>query len=783
MLNFFSPDLLLALGKITALLLLALALAPFLSNPKHRARFWTFTILVLPILFLTSFTTPLLKFIPPISSDRSLILSSNSGSTAAELNSNDPDPSVPPDLPDPTALDFSEFEASLTPTKNPDLLPKGEAIPPPRIAKETPVTTIQPLTIALITGSLVSLIPFLITFLKLLRLPQFAAIDPPLSLWEKIHQSCRKTPPLFFTPSPAAPFTCGILNPRVLLPDDSLSWPHRQLKSTLLHEAAHLRRRDPLIRFLATLIRAAFWFHPLVWIANRQLISAQEQACDQAALSHGVHPHDYAEDLLACATHSHLTPSQALSMANSSQLGTRIRHILEKPKPNSMKTITCTTLITLLATLTFTSLGFSEEKSTSQPKEISIESTRHRGTILDRNNKPLAIDDQSGLRSYPTGKSTGNLIGYVGNVTSKDSVQPQGKAGIEKSGDAKLAKKEDIKLTIDTALQKHCYDLLAAQEHPGSVVVQDPTTGEILALVSYPSFDPNLFIPFITKGNFETLLNDEKKPFFDYSIMNSTTPGSIAKPLVALAADFAGLHNPEIHCKGFMELGNVKIRDWKTDRDELLRIPEALETSCNTYFMELAIRTGEEPLTQIGEILHLNEAPLDSLTSSKGHWNKIPDGEAYTPAILALTSLGQGRTSLTPLHVSTITSAIASGTWHQPNLLQGQPPTKPSTSLIGQGQITADSLNTIRKGMHLTIHGKRGTAKSAELPGVNLAGKTGTAMIKKDKESTHNSWFTGYGPFEEPKYSVTVLLSGANSGGKFAAPIAKEVFEYLLIEN
>lgn len=481
----------------------------------------------------------------------------------------------------------------------------------------------------------------------------------------------------------------------------------------------------------------------------------------------------------------HESPSEHLTQkANSlqSMLGNRIRHILGAPNTTSLKTFTLTSALAIITTLVFASIGFSEEASTTKTSEAGATSTRNRGAILDRNDKPLAIDDENGLRTYPTGKSTGNIVGYVGKTNRKDPIPSQGKSGVEKSGDAQLAKKEDVKLTIDADLQKHCYDLLAAQEHAGSVVVQDPLTGELLAMVSYPSFDPSLFIPAITSENYRMIRDDEKNPLLDKSINGSFAPGSVVKPLVALAGEFGGLNNPEIHCKDFMEFGRTKIHDWNPKRDELLRIPEALATSCNTYFMELAIRTGEESLNQIGEIFHLNEAPLTSLTSSRGNWNQVPKGEDVSRTSLALTSLGQGRTLLSPLHVSTMTSAIASGTWHQPFLIQGQTPSKPSTPLIGQGQITADSLNTIREGMRLSIHGKRGTAQRATIPGINLAGKTGTAQFKRSYPTT-NCWFTGYGPYEEPEYAVTVLLSGATSGGKNAAPVAKEVFDYLLSEK
>lgn len=904
-----SPEVLLSLAKVTALLLVILAIAPLLKNPTHRARLWTFTILVLPLLFLTSFTTPLLKLIPNKTYSQPIPTISNSENPNLDF----------------TSVEAAPSEAFIAPTpENPPTLTYDETLTAPESLIEAPTTlaSAEPLPttpfpwvlIILISGVIISLIPFLVTSLKLLRLTQSTALDPPRSLWEKIHQTARRTPLLFFTPSPAAPFTYGIIRPRVLLPDDSPTWPLRRLQSTLLHEAAHLRRRDPLVRFLTTLVRAVFWFHPLIWIANRQLISAQEQACDQAALTNGISPDDYAEDLLACAAHSHLTPSAALSMAKWSQLGNRIRHILEKPKPSNMTTIALTTALALITTLAVTSIGFSQNSSNfgalepetpkdenqiiefpckaknakearklaktidlpalvhansliilssksgiepitiNAPEKLKafrdalkvkitppsagkraftlqwkmnevmiwenwiysdgewgfirpgtnyttgqnlalielanqaladhLETKNKRGALLDRKNKPLAID-KDGERTYPFGKSTPHLIGFLGRKSINKADGFIGKSGLEKAYDASLLKKNNIKLTLDAALQKHCYETLEAQQHPGVIVVQDPNTGEILSMVSYPSYDPNLFIPAITRENFDRLNQDKKHPLLNRAT-SPFVPGSVVKPLVALAGEYAGLDNPEIHCKGFMAFGRegkLKLRDWKRNRDERMKIPRALQTSCNTYFMELGIRADQGPLIKMGDLFHLNESLLSSLPSSKGLWMTLPKGQNFTRAHIALSTLGQGDTLLSPLHINAITSAIATGSWHQPHLVSGQKTTKPSVPLIGQGQITADSLEHIREGLNLAINAKGGTATRAAIEEIQVAGKTATAQRGGNPDITHNSWFTGYAPYKKPEYSITVMLEGPNSGGKFAAPIASEIFKFLLGKN
>ncbi|MEN8681389.1 MAG: penicillin-binding transpeptidase domain-containing protein, partial [Akkermansiaceae bacterium] len=633
-------------------------------------------------------------------------------------------------------------------------------------------------------GTLLTLLPLLISSIRLFKLSKSAPDNPPLSLWKEIHQNSRIIPPLYFTPIPAAAFACGILKPCVILPDDSPTWPPRQIRSTLVHEAEHLRRRDPLFRFLSSVVRALFWFHPLVWVAHRQLIAAQEQACDQAAINHGIAPGDYAEDLLTSLDYSQFTPAEALSMTRWSQLGNRVRHILEKPKSNTKTSLILVSVLTIATILASTSIGFSQSAvqptpvapSPAPPEKFKKPPAPSRGTLLDRNDTPIAINDPNGKRTYPFGKSMAHVTGYIWKKFLGGTEKSQGVIGLENTFENSLAAKKSIKTTLDAKVQQYCYEVLSKQEFPGSIVIQNPKNGAIISMTSYPAYDPNLFIPEISAENFKALQIDERQPLLDRSL-GLTVPGSVVKPLVALAGEYKGLNNPEIHCKSFVQFEKIRIRDWKSDRNESFRIPGALEQSCNTYFVRLGIRAGRESLTEVGNILHLNGSPLEALYSRNSQWMTFPPGEEVDDLSLATASLGQGHTLMSPFHVSSITSAIASGFWHKPHLIFSGENSRASTALTGQGKITGESLDAIRKGMHLTIHGDRGTSKLAAIPGINLAGKTGTAQVGR---GAANSWFTGYGPYEDPRYTVTVMLSGAKSGGRFAAPIAAEIFKSLL---
>lgn len=405
--------------------------------------------------------------------------------------------------------------------------------------------------------------------------------------------------------------------------------------------------------------------------------------------------------------------------------------------------------------------------SASADPEVVSKATR--GSILDRNDKPLAHNHE-GKRRYPLGKSAAHLTGYIHSAA--------GKTGLERSQEKALLIGKSVRLTIDASLQKECYKILAAQEHPGAIVVQDPHTGAVLALASYPSFEPDHFTPAVSLEQWKKYSSDKQKPLLNRAL-TAHTPGAITLPLAALAGEYAGLKNPEIHCKDFHMFGKIKIRDWKQGRDERLRIPEAIETSCGTYFMQLAARADDKAMNAVGGLLRLNRINLKSLPSTASSWPGMPRDRPQQPTDLAMSAIGQAHTRITPLDATSMMSAIATGTWRQPYLVAGKKPL-PSTSLLHKGKISGSSLRAIRAGLHLAVHGEKCTAGKASVNGIKVAGLSSTAQTIIGGKRARNSWFTGYAPYEKPQFTVTVFLSGAASGGTFAAPIASEVFSELL---
>ncbi|QTN32688.1 M56 family metallopeptidase [Akkermansiaceae bacterium] len=327
------PDLLLSLAKFTSALLIALAVAPLLKRPALRSTFWAAIFLILPAMILASHGRSLLNILPRF-------------------------PAV------------AEIEITQAPT------PIREAVAAPAIPSAMPAGPIESIdardparrvdwvSVVFSAGLIVSLLPILISILRIRFIPKKPAYGVTLEEWLTIRPQKPHPAPLYLTRSPAAPFTAGFIRESVLLPESAAGWSMRRLRSTLHHEAAHISRRDPLVRMFASLVRAALWFHPLIWLAHRQLVAAQEEACDEIALAAGIPADEYAEDLLETARCSQGILGHSLGMARWSQLGSRIRFILDKSatqtKPLTMKTKAIVSLGIAAATFGLSSLGFSE---------------------------------------------------------------------------------------------------------------------------------------------------------------------------------------------------------------------------------------------------------------------------------------------------------------------------------------------------------------------------------------------------------------------------------------
>ncbi len=335
-------DLILSLAKFTSALLIAFAVAPFLKRPALRAAFWAALFIILPTGIFTTHGRSILNILPQLSA-------------APKIES--------------VQLTAPPLE-TVTPSADDSEMPQSALQAPPRQNNWV--------AIVFFTGLGVSLLPILISVLQLRFIPKKPAGVFAMDAWAKIRPQEAKAVPLYLTSCCAAPFTAGLIREAVLLPEASTDWSLRRLRSTLYHEAAHISRKDPLVRMFASLVRAIFWFHPLIWLAHRRLVAAQEEACDEIALAGGIPADEYAEDLLQTAKDCQSPFGHCLNMAQWSQLGHRVRIILQNEKtknpPLTMKTIAIVSLGIAATTFGLSTLGYSEApKAVEQAPEQAQE--------------------------------------------------------------------------------------------------------------------------------------------------------------------------------------------------------------------------------------------------------------------------------------------------------------------------------------------------------------------------------------------------------------------------
>ena len=761
--EFFTPAVLLALAKVTALLLLAMGTGLLLKSAYHRAALWTSTILLLPLIALISLDSPW-KIIP--SSPVPPLKNPSAASFKPQIQPvNSEQAETPPFVEESIETFLLSLESTALLTQ--PASPRTTSLPAEK------KNGYQTLITIFLTGSLLTLIPLLVSLFQLFRIQKRPAEGSPLKVWESLSKKSR--PELFFTASPTAPFTCGVFRKRVFLPEDSIQWSDRHLRSALAHELSHLRRKDPLLRLYSLFVRALFWFHPLVWLAHRQLILAQEEACDQETLKHGIPAADYAEDLLLFATQNRTSPRETLGMAKPSQLSRRIHSILSsKQQPQNSVALLSGVIVSSIA---LSALGFAQDSIPGQLPDTTTPQTKqtseHRGSILTRDGVVLASSDETS-RHYPLKEDTPHFVGYV---THKN----KGVNNLEESHESSLSKGVPLSLTIDSHIQQEATRLLQNMNLSGAVIVSDPETGAILAMASFPQYDPNLFAERLTAENADKIYGDEQKPLINRAEALQY-PGSIAKLLTALASQYEGLGNASYLCTNEVRFGKVSIKDWNTKRNETLELPLALRTSCNTYFVQLALETGYDAMKETGKLLNLGQPHL-SIPESEGRWmvKRHGDTTPWTDVELALATLGLGETELTPLQVNSMTSAIATGIWRKPYLAERPDEPEAQATLVGKGKITRDSINLIQQGMVEAVNFPKGTAGRAKIEGWTVAGKTGTAMLGKHKRA---KWFTGYAPADKPKYSITVMVEGTveelagNLGGDIAKPILEFLHDY-----
>ncbi|WP_164690284.1 penicillin-binding transpeptidase domain-containing protein [Paraclostridium sordellii] len=419
----------------------------------------------------------------------------------------------------------------------------------------------------------------------------------------------------------------------------------------------------------------------------------------------------------------------------------------------------------------------------------------------------VQISTIKNTRIYNGGEAIGSLIGHIGNITKEQLKENKGKdyneyskigiGGIEEVYESKLraidggkvyilkpdgkkiviAEKkakngEDVKLSIDLDLQQEIYKEMKGEK--GASVANNPKTGEVLAMVSSPSFDPNSYVTYITKSE-KQKWEDDSNTQLERRFKNAYSPGSVMKLVTASI----GLDTKAIDPN---EAIDIKGKDWDgitrvTDPGRPVNLKDATKFSDNIYFAKAALKIGGEDFVKgakkfgIGEDIKFGYPIQKSQISNSGNLNDKP--------LLAATGYGQGQVLITPLDMTMIYSTLGNnGNIMMPKL----DITKPSEPTIYQEAIKKENLPTLIDCFSAVINDEEGTGHSAKINGVNIAGKTGTAEIKKSKDDqngTENGWFAAVDT-DQGKLAISMIIENVKDRGGSHIPteMVKNVMEY-----
>jgi len=434
------------------------------------------------------------------------------------------------------------------------------------------------------------------------------------------------------------------------------------------------------------------------------------------------------------------------------------------------------------------------------------------------------------VRAYPAEGMAASLLGYVSEVSQAQLTRDEfqdfrpgehlGQAGVEKRFDAFLRGMDggeqlevdargralrqlnrldprsgmNLVLTLDRRLQRAAEE--AMRDKDGAVVALNPSTGEVLALVSKPTFDPNLFAQRLTAEDWRRLIHDPKHPLQHRALQAQYPPGSVFKLITAMAALERGAITPEtrMFCGGQFTLGRFTFQDWKKGGHGWLDLRGAIANSCNVYFYQAALKAGIDEMARVSREFGLGDAPgLGLGDEAKGivptpAWKRQHQGDAWYPGNTVITGIGQGMVIASPMQIAVMVSAIANGgIIHRPwvlkrvESLRGEVIEEYEPEIVRRVNIRPETLEVVRQGMLAVVN--EGTGGRARIPGIAIAGKTGTAQVvrkgegKGRKDLKDHGWFAAFAPFENPQVAVVVLAENAGFGGQVAAPVAKAIFE------
>lgn len=446
-------------------------------------------------------------------------------------------------------------------------------------------------------------------------------------------------------------------------------------------------------------------------------------------------------------------------------------------------------------------------------------------------------------REYPLGADFAHIVGYVGPVSDYDldklenpdpllqipkfqigkigvetrlETDLRGRAGtrrIEVNAGGRVMRElsrddytpgNDLQLTIDHGLQNYAQARLAG-ESAGSVVM-DVETGDLLAMASAPSFDPNLFVRGISSKNYNALREDIYKPLFNKTVQGLYPPGSTFKMMTGLAALKGGVigQGETVYCPGHMSLGGRRFHCWKRGGHGWMDFNNAITQSCDVYFYEAAHRLGVDKLAELCREFGLGERhdlPLSAVREGivpSTKWKAQVRGERWNPGETLNTAIGQGDVLSSPLQLAVMTARLASGKAVKPRLIKSIDGVEVPMAEAPEIPVPGHLMNLARKAMYNVSNGSRGTARRSRIvtEGMEMAGKTGTSQVRNITAAeravgvTRNDqlpWnrrdhglFVAYAPFDKPKYAIATIVEHGGGGSSAAAPPSRDILLYAL---
>jgi penicillin-binding protein 2 len=462
--------------------------------------------------------------------------------------------------------------------------------------------------------------------------------------------------------------------------------------------------------------------------------------------------------------------------------------------------------------------------------------------------------EMAATRSYPRGRDFAHVLGYVAKASSDDVTRlSEGLVGDERDNFKKLflhpnmrtgrqgmerfaeewlrgqpgrrrlvtnaagrtieelpsedlAPKhgKDLYVTIDAELQRAAIERFESES--GAAVVLDIETGDVLAMVSTPAFDPNDFVNGISRADYDLLRSNDRSPLYPRAHGGVYPPGSTFKMVTATAALEAGVVNPaeRVHCNGRYRFGNRTWACWKRGGHGSMNMHQAIKGSCDTYFYEIAKRTGIEQLAVTAKKFGFGETWRLGMTGGRGGvvpnnaWKLKAQGEKWYDGETLNVGIGQGQMGSTPLQLALMTARIASeGRSFKPRLV-GLGPVSLDDGIV-DAPLDGDMMRRMKAGMFGVTSEPGGTAgRSGDLGlgGPRLAGKTGTAQVRRISQAERNSGirkgdeidrklrdhalFVAYAPADDPKYAISVIVEHGEGGSRTAAPVARDILSFAL---